>query len=78
MCRAAYLHVVEECQQLLDQMPTSIDDDKHLLETLTQGDDLQSAQSQHFQLALHYRIARKGILQAVVKDLGAFVLLWTT
>ena len=77
--RASYLHVIEGCQQLLDEMPTSLDEDKQMLALNQQGHVLQSWEYwQHCQLTLKYRIARKQTLQAVVKDLKAFSWLFCT
>jgi len=72
LCRAMCLHIVGQCQELLDAMPTSREQDMQLLkETWPGGSNEPWTHSQHQQLALAYRIARKQTLQAVVMDVGA-------
>ena len=66
------MHVIEGCQQLLDDMPTTLEQDKQLLAAHMQGSVNQPwANAQHCELALGYRIARKETLQAVVSNLEA-------
>ena len=66
------MHVIEGCQQLLDDMPTTLEQDQQLLAAHMQGFASQPwTKAQHCKLALAYRIARKETLQAVISDLQA-------
>ena len=71
-CRAAYLRVIEGCQQLLNDLPTTLEQDQQLLTAPMQELAHQPwANAQHGHLALAYRMARKETLQAVISDLEA-------
>ncbi len=76
-CRAISVRIAAECQQLLDEMSTTIEQDKQQLMTTGQQElaHMPWKHAEHQKLALKYRIARKQTLYTVIQDLEALVCL---
>ncbi len=69
--------IAAECQQLLDEMSTTIEQDKQQVMTTGQQElaHMPWKHAEHQKLALKYRIARKQTLYTVIQDLEALVCL---
>ncbi|DBB14687.1 TPA: hypothetical protein ACH3X3_004309 [Trebouxia sp. C0006] len=75
--RAISVRIAAECQQLLNEMSTTIEQDKQQLMTTgrQQLAHMPWKHAEHQELALKYRIARKQTLYTVIQDLEAIVCL---
>lgn len=74
-CRAISARIAAECQQLFNEMSTTIEQDKKQLMT-TEPQQLAHMpwkHAEHQKLALNYRIVRKQALNTVIQDLEAIV-----
>ncbi len=76
-CRAISVRIAAECQQLLNEMSTTIEQDKQQLMTTGRQElaRMPWKHAEHQELALKYRIARKQTLHSVIQDLEAVVCL---
>ena len=76
-CRAISVRIAAERQQLLNEMSTTIEQDKQQLMTTGQQElaNMPWKHAEHQKLALKYRIARKQTLYTVIQDLEALVCL---
>ena len=71
------MRVAAECQQLLNEMSITIEQDKQQLMTIGRQEfaHMPWKHAEHQKLALKYRIARKQTLYTVIQDLEAVVCL---